>query len=562
MTFFEKLKSSIARCCGFSDVVFLLSFVFVGGFYDYLSCLVSIALLTYLFIKIIKNKCFKFSITPLSIAVFGIVLFYGLSVFWAVDKGMAFVGFLKFLPILIYLGVLEQSKQSKKVLAVLPYFAAVLTAVSSVLSLVPLFSKFFLVAGRLSGFFQYPNTFALFILISILLICKKEKLIITDYIILAVLICGLLYTGSRAVFVLFIICAFLMLFVKASKSKRFVLLGVIILLVCVLAVFSQGNGIFARFLKIDFTQSTFVGRFLYMSDALRLLLKHPFGMGYFGYLYSQGAVQTGVYNVSFVHNDILQIALDAGILASALLVVAVIVFMFKKRVPFADKLIVAVFFVHNLFDFNLQFIAMFMLFILFLYDTDAKQVKVTGTAVLKTSVVLLAAVNVYMSIPLALSQFKAYSASDALYPYYTRNKLLLVQDQTDIDAANEIADDILKYNTAYYAPYSIKAKHCYSRGDFLGVMQNKKQVFAKNRFGYSEYEEYALMLSNGIVAYNQRGDSKSADVLKNELSELQKLLQENGKHISKLGSMIADKPVTSLPDNVLKYIDEKAGEPN
>ena len=66
-------------------------------------------------------------------------------------------------------------------------------------------SNLFLVSERLSGFFQYPNTFALFLLISELLLLKKINLKIIDYITLAVLIGGLLYTGSRTVFLLFIL---------------------------------------------------------------------------------------------------------------------------------------------------------------------------------------------------------------------------------------------------------------------------------------------------------------------------------------------------------------------
>ncbi len=568
MQFFKSLKSNAKEYCGLPELIFLLSFIFAGGFHDYFSCLLSLLFSIFLFLKIRKNKALQLRINPLSIAVCALVLFYGLSVIWAVDRGMALVGFLKFLPLLLYLLLLQQSAPRKKALRLLPYFAALLALLTAALSPIPFFKEFFLVAGRLAGPFQYPNTFALFLLISELLLLKKAALKWPDCITLALLIGGLLYTGSRAVFILFLISNFLMLLLRAPKKRRIRMLAVAAaaagLLLAIALLAPEGN-ILSRYLKIGLNQSTFLGRFLYMQDALPLLWKHPFGLGYFGYLYRQGALQTGVYNVSYVHNDFMQIALDAGILAALLLLGAILAFLFKKKTPLADKLIIAVFSLHTLFDFNLQFIGMFLLLLLLLYDESGKQLTLRRPLPFQLILPLLAAVNLYMSIPLALTQCTAYEASDRLYPYYTRNKILLLQDQEDIGRAAALADAMLEYNTQYYAPYSIKAKYCYSQGDFAGVMENKKQVFARCRFEAAEYEEYAYMLVNGILAYEQQGDAASAGYLREELSALQALLEENASRISKLGGRIADQPLTSLPEELLKYAyppQEKAGDFN
>ncbi len=560
--FLKSLKSAAAEYCGFLEIILLLSFVFIGGFHDYLSCVLSVLLLTYLFFKVRKEKAISLQINTLTIAVFGLILCYGLSIFWAVDKGMAFVGFLKFLPLLFYLFALQQSKSCKNILQILPYFAALLAGGTMLFSLVPFSKDFLLVAGRLAGTFQYPNTFALFLLISELLLFKKEKFKGFDYLALAVLIGALLYTGSRAVFVLFLFSNVWLVLLRASKKQRIWLIGGLAAtaaLFVAIAVFSPEGTILSRYLKIDFAQSTFIGRFLYMQDALPLLLKNPLGLGYFGYLYSQGAVQTGVYNVSFVHNDFLQIALDAGIIAAILVLAAIGEFLLKKKNSFIDKLIVGVFFLHTLFDFNLQFIGMFLLLLLLLYEDKGREYRFHLTFAFPAAVLLVAMINLYMSVPLALTQCMAYAASDQLYPYYTRNKVIMLQEQKDVYRAAEIADALLQYNEQYYAPYSIKAKCCYAQGDFLGLMQNKRKVFERNRFGAEEYQEYGMMLVNGICAYEQQGDHASADVLRKELSSLQNLLQENAKKISKFGGMIKDQPLTDLPENLLKYV-EKAGD--
>lgn len=52
-----------------------------------------------------------------------------------------------------------------------------------------------------------------------------------------------------------------------------------------------------RFYVFSIKESTFVGRLLYYYDALPVIRKNPFGLGYMGYYYIQQSIQTGVYFV-------------------------------------------------------------------------------------------------------------------------------------------------------------------------------------------------------------------------------------------------------------------------
>ncbi|MBQ9965301.1 MAG: O-antigen ligase family protein [Clostridia bacterium] len=565
--FFKRVTAAIGEHYVFCDAIFLLSLLAVGGFNDFVSAIISVAFLVFLFIKLSREKSLRININLLSISVFVMVCFYALTVFWAIDSGMAFIGFLKYLPILLYLILLQQGEKKQGLFDVLPFFAAVLVLLSSLGSLIPSIKGLFLVSGRLSGFFQYPNTFALFLLICELLVLKKKQYKIIDFVVLAILVSGLLYTGSRTVFIIFLATNFFMILINSSKKWRiwlFSLAALLLILVLAFALLGKDGNVLSRYLKIGLSESTFVGRLLYITDALPLLLKYPFGLGYLGYHFIQGSFQTGVYNVSYVHNDFLQIALDVGLVPMLLFLAAIVAYLFKKQVPLADKIIVAAFVMHSMFDFNLQFASMFMLFVALLNTNDGKQIDLSkGISVLKVTSFILVLVNIYMCISLALSQFTAYEAANTLYPFNTRNKLLLLEQQEDVTVANEIADDILKYNTYYYAPYSVKAKYCYSKGDFVGVIENKNAVFLRNRFRYTEFKEYGVMLVNGILAYEQIGDTASADILKKELISLKNGMESNKEKISKLGSMINEQPITTLPAEILKYIDEfskKAGD--
>ena len=189
----------------------------------------------------------------------------------------------------------------------------------------PVGEALFSVAGRLAGFFQYPNTYAVFLLVCELLMLKKDDRMLWDYIALIILSVGFLYTGSRTAFAVAVLANVAMLFVLGKRPVRIALLvGVIgvVLLAGLLAL--DKNSVIHRYLTISFKESTFVGRLLYWQDALPLLLEYPFGMGYMGYYYVQQSIQTGVYSVVYVHNDLLQMLLDIGWVPVALVLTTLV----------------------------------------------------------------------------------------------------------------------------------------------------------------------------------------------------------------------------------------------
>ena len=88
---------------------------------------------------------------------------------------------------------------------------------SYALSYTVLGKEFFLVASRLGGFFQYPNTFALFALIGLEIIATKSVVKWQDGVIAVVLLFGILASGSRTVFAL-MVCALILLTIFAKNN--------------------------------------------------------------------------------------------------------------------------------------------------------------------------------------------------------------------------------------------------------------------------------------------------------------------------------------------------------
>ncbi len=549
-----------ASCKGsFSDMIVAATCLLVGGFPEWVSCLATVVMAVYMAVRIVKTKQWHIQRDLLTLGVTVLVGGYGVACLWAVDRGMAFVGFCKFLPLLLYLSLLHQERKEPAVLRWIPYVAAGITAVSAVLAVIPQTASLVTVADRLAGFFQYPNTFAIFLLVSELLLFQNKPLRWYDAVTAAVLVGGVLATGSRITFVLLLLSNVVMLFCRVNKRARLAVaaVGVVLALVGGVVLFLGRDGVLGRFLTISLTESTFVGRLLYVRDALPLVWRHPFGMGYMGYFYTQMSVQTGVYTVAYIHNDFVQLLLDIGWIPALACAAAVAAFLLRRDVTVLQKLPVITLCAHALLDFDLQFIGVSLLLIAMLYrpSNTVYTLEKGGATALLAAVLLLGAASGYMAAPLLLSQSGQREAAHRLYPYHTRNTLAVLETIEDLDEAHAYAKHLLTYNTAHYVPHSIEAKYAYSQGDIGAVMKHKREAIERAPFVYTEYEEYAAMLINAALTYERKGDTASAAVAKKELLWLSAQLSKTANRLSTLGERIDDQPTTAFSADVQAYIE-------
>lgn len=554
-----KLRS-LCHPTAFSDAVLLTALLAVGGFHEIVSCLLAAALLVRLIVLTYRKKPFTLYLNLTTVAVAVIVLGYGLSCLWAFDKGIAPLGFIKFLPLLLFLLERMQAEtDSQHWRTVVPMAAAGITIVSSVGSLLPALSAHFTVAGRLAGFFQYPNTFALFLLVSALLILAGGRTRWYDLMNLAVLVFGILYTGSRTVFVLTVVAVTAMLLLVGNKRTRLLIgggaLGVIAVVAVAALLLGERFEAFTRFLTISLSESTFVGRFLYFQDALPVIAKHPFGLGFWGYYFTQQSFQTGLYAVRYIHNDFLQLLLDIGWLPCLLFIAAMGQNVFSKRVALTDKVILFTVCAHALFDFDLQFIGVFLLLLLLTDFRSGKRLDLRSSKPLTVSVAgLLTALCLFFGIEQTLYLSGANEAAHTLYPYDTINETVRLQTAEPAEA-DRIADRILSHNDHLVLAHSAKARYAYSRGDLAQAMQHKRRIFQLAPYAYAEYEEYAYMLIYSISLYQQAGDLESAAACYRELTDLPAQLRTAEHKMSDLGRKIDDQPNFTLPQDVLYYIE-------
>ncbi|MBO7453354.1 MAG: O-antigen ligase family protein [Clostridiales bacterium] len=535
-------------------LIALLPFA-LGIFHEWTAGILSVVLLAFIIIKAKDNKKFFLPKDVLFLTAVIIPVMFLISPLWATDKGMTLLGFTKFLPIPLVLILLRNSERIEDPFKYLPLSGAVMTVTSFLLGLIFPKEGMFLVSGRLAGFFQYPNTFALFLLISLSLLLLKDKQKKLDLICAPILLIGIILSGSRTVFVLLIL--FLIVFVIVSKNKKFKIGALafaagVIILAGVYVLVTGNKETAGRFLTTSFTSSTFVGRFLYYKDVLPQILKHPLGLGYMGYFYSQTSFQTGVYTVVHVHNDLLQILIDIGWIPAGLICYATVRRFLKVDMRY--KVTIALMVLHLLFDFDMQFVSILIIFFVLLYDHDGKklELKKTHFNIAASCVVLL---SLYLAIPSFLSYIRKDEQAVKIAPWYTASHIKLLSKADTPEKMNEIADKILKNNDSVSVAYSAKAKASFSEGDVLKMIEYKNKAIDRNKYDINEYVDYLDMLFVSTNLYIEAGDSESAKYCVDKIKEVPLMLDRVKNGTSSLAYKIKDVPELDLPDEYQEVVD-------
>ena len=349
----------------------------------------------------------------------------------------------------------------------------------------------------------------------------------------------------------------LLIYGKNKKFKLWFAIGVscILLLVVAIAIITGNFDTFGRFLTLSFKESTFVGRILYFRDALPLILKHPFGIGYGGYYYIQQSIQTGLYSVRYIHNDFLQIALDIGWVPFIMLI-WVIIKTFLKTKDFRRRLLLFVFVTHSCFDFNLQFVAMYFVLLALLDVCNGKQKIIKGTVwKIVLPGIIVGCICCYIGIAQILSFMGQYELSNKWYPFNTENDIKLLATSDELEGIEYYADRIISRNEHIYVAYNAKASIAFSNGSITDVMRYSNLAIQEAPLQSISYDQYCYFLIQSISLYQQSGDMSSARYCQHELRKIVNQKQTLNKRLSKLGTMIKDQPNMEVSDEIMKYIE-------
>jgi len=486
-----------------------------------------------------------------------------LSVFMGIDRGESIYGFFRMIAILIAGIAFQQMEDGQKTFffKTIPIMGLMLMA-GCLFQKFPFFEEWVSLSGRINGSFKYSNTMALFLLLGI--ISAEHLFGRGKRVVQVILALGVLGTGSRTAFV--ILCGYLLfVFIKYKGKNKYVLLIFAGFIGLVWLITALGGNLYSinRFLKLSINASTFQGRLLYWEDAVRMLFKRPFGLGYMGYFYLQQAEQTGVYSVRFVHNEWLQWILDYGVLAGMGLGGYLIQGCRQNEISALKKELLGLIAIYCFFDFHLQFFSIIIIVLLLLpraniiwkCDWDVKK-----NGIWKYGSMICLSISACLCASAGIAEYyadrEAYGQAVKWNPLSAQYKQECLLQSKDLDTADAYADQLLEENQYLYAAYLIKSNAAAQNGSLDGFIENRKRALCLRKYKIKEYEDYFEVLLGWYLGAYEGKNMQEREKCLEAMKEIQELITMTKKEISLRAYRIQEKPDLTFNKEYLNLIKE------
>lgn len=557
-----------------------------GLFFESFAAVASVICLLLLMMQIRKNASVKISENIFTLFLLLLPLLFLITELYAVDWGVGLLGVVKFLPVSTALLLAGNTKKADRenIMRQLPYMTVALTMITLALFVTPLKEVFF-INGRYSGTFQYANSYAAFLMINLFLLLfpVEQGNIVDEYkadlakqwgriAATVILMVGLIATGCRAVFFLFLIgtvAGFIQVhrrekhreksFFSFKNSTSILIPAIIVVIVgSIVAALISGDGrTFARYTKIHLTSSSLAGRLLYNMDGLRILLAHPFGLGYKGYLFYQGTTQTGNYSVTYVHNELLQTALDIGIIPAIFVLIGFLKIITRRKSSIRNKIIFFTAGIHGIFDWDFQFpVILIVLGILALEDENYKiiSLKKASKGICLVIYTVLLTGCLWLGTASILEQMKQYEAAVKLYPAMTTAQMHVIRETKHEMAKYHAAESICSRNQYCTIALQAMAEKEGKDGNFDEMVWYAKKAMQSSRYNKSGYEIYIYMLSYAVEESNAAGNREAVLRYLKDVLEAEKQMDIVKRETSFLAKYLYSSPEIRLDAQYLKYL--------
>lgn len=530
-----------------------------GGIYDFTIAIYGICFAIGLFVVTKSKQTLRITGNVSSLAMILLLAGFAVSMISARDKGMAFVGVLRILVLLLFWVFWSNLKVETResFWYKLTDIVAVLTVGTAFCYFIPGVKVYLFRAGRLGGVLQYSNTYAILLLILLIgLFYRKQAQDRSvpkwlSYVEAGIFIAGILWCGSRSVFVLLAI-ALIILLIKKRKQiqwKWILVLCICIVGVACISIFALNYDI-SRLAKLTLSSSTLNGRILYWRDALVQLVHHPAGLGYMGYYFMQPQFQTGNYTIKYVHNDILQFGLDGGWIALAGILLLFFGNIFRKKNAEKNRLILVFLLLHVLFDFDLQYGLLICMLLMCADATGAKEWKIKKADVYGISIAGLA-VSAYFSIALGSSFAGNQHLATAMYPGNT----FAWEEQMNDDQDEEAAEKIIQKNGMLASAYECQAAFQISSGDYEEAAASVSAMLERAGYQSTYYNQAVYELSYCLQLAVEADDMEQAQKILTQIQSVPDLIEEKAEQATTFAWRINDSPKIELEESIFQYIE-------
>ena len=539
-------------------VCLVIAMVMQGGFFDHSVAVIGMAVLGSFLYMLLKGESFcridLRGISAIPVVLTGIALVVS---FWAVDYMDNLMGVLRLLVVCLWMYLVqcqgtEEADMAKKMI---PVMGCVSVGISVASLLSPSLEVYFWENSRLSGFFQYANTNGLFYALGIMILIYQlqgQKKPVRELVQIGILLMGLLLSGSRSVLLLLLMWG-VYYAVKTAEFRKpfFIGTGGFLILGGLYVVITGSTSNIGRIFTIFTSNSTLWGRLLYYRDAILLLGQKFFGLGRLGYYYSQGTFQSGVYNIKYVHNDFLQMALDYGVIALVLLLVFCGWQILKGTQEKENKELLLFICVASLVDLHCQYLMIIMMAYLFCdYGEQRKEKHTNKNKTWKYAVVtVLSVAFLYVGIGTGSGRQGDYGLSLTMLPDYTYVQEEILLNSMGTDTSYILANQVLEKN-----PYNITAY--IARGSFyasklevqkcINDFDRMLELAPYNVDYYMQYEGLLLKMKDAILAMGGEADTEDLALIQDRMESLPHQLEQVKERTSPLAYKIKDKPVFSM----------------
>ena len=489
---------------------------------------------------------------PLIWPLAGLALCAAVTLPFAVSPGMALTGVLRWLVALLFCLYAACYTAGERALALdgLAALGAGMAGVSTV---------FFLLSGgsdangRMDGFFQYANSYALFLLVCLALLAGKEKRSRWDWPAMAVLLLGVALTGSRGALLLLgagVLVWSLWQLLRRRRALPVVLALAALVGLGALAAALSGGLLLDRLGAITLESSSLNGRLLYYLDGLRLLGERPMGVGRGGYLYVQPLIQTGPYILKSIHNEYLQAALDGGPAAGVLLAVLAGLCVFRRGLPLRQRGAAALLALHAAIDFDFQFFALLLVLLLCGLGEEKRAVPLPRRGALAGAGVLTAALA-WFSLPYGLAFWGQSGPAWTLWPADLSLAEARLQSCAELEEAGAVADAILTDTSLSMLAWDCKYAQAAVEVDYPSMTSYRYNYLLLNPYRSEVYEGMATLLETAC-----RQDSEHTDIYQTLAEATRRRLEEVMDRTSLLAWRIADRPDFSFAPAVLQRLND------
>ena len=552
----NKIKPYMARYNNPISITILLTFI-AGGAGDISGALIAcVCALGFSVYYIGKNRGLSVGVCmPAAVACL-LALSYFASAFYAVDKYMAMLGFFRVFSVVAFMILLYQQRAANEranIFEIIPLAGAisVIIAIFSVGLSFLIKSLPFFQNGRLGGFFEYANTFALWLLLGLVVLAFKDKLSKFDFMLFALIVCGIFLTLSRSM-IIFAAGTMVFLLIKKKGARKMIVsmsgAGIFAGIIIGLLI---GSGEWNRLAQTPGQAGEWLSRLAYYRDALPQITKHPFGMGYLGYWYTQPMWQSAFYETRFVHSSLLQFALDIGILPALILSGAGVYMILRKKTPLMEKIILILIFVHSLIDIDLEFMALIFVICLCVQPEKMKIISPRIPAVILS---LLIPLFIYFGV----ASFDAEHGNGALaiemYPVYTDALEKQMINAPDLDTAAVYAKRLLERNPYNFVAIDTLSRICYRDGNYELAVILKSKSLDINRMFSNDYLEFLDICTKGYESELACGNVQAAEFYRQKIVSIPARIEAVENSLSADAYRLKHTPALEIPEAAVAYI--------